>query len=160
MKNKFIIIFFVLAILFFVVYHRERGPAPRDNIFLKNNNPTVIVNNYIFNTEVVKFPEDVKRGLSGRANLADNEAMLFVFSEKGERTFWMKDMNFNIDLLWIDDDQIVAFEQNMQHFDNPPADYDLPVYNSPQEVDKVLEIQSGLVDELNIKIGDIIKINI
>ena len=83
--------------------------------------------------------------------------MLFIFPDKNIRVFWMKDMNFDIDLLWIDDDKIIGYEKNMLGLIRSDK---LPKFTSPQEIDKVLEIKAGLIDILDIKIGDIININI
>ncbi|OGG75148.1 hypothetical protein A3H74_04090 [Candidatus Kaiserbacteria bacterium RIFCSPLOWO2_02_FULL_51_13] len=46
-------------------------------------------------------PKARAEGLSGWEALSDGEGMLFVFSEDGHHTFWMKDMNFPIDIVWI-----------------------------------------------------------
>lgn len=44
-----------------------------------------------------------KQGLSGRDGLMSNEGMLFIFPSKGMYSFWMKDMRFPIDIVWLDD---------------------------------------------------------
>ena len=44
-----------------------------------------------------------KQGLSGRDGLMPNEGMLFIFPSKGTYGFWMKDMRFPIDIVWLDD---------------------------------------------------------
>lgn len=121
---------------------------------------TVDINNYVFNVDVVKTSAEIERGLSGREAIGNDQAMLFIFPNKQKRVFWMKEMNFNIDLLWIDDDKIVAYEKNILAPDKNIALNELVKYNSPQAVDKVLEIKAGLIDSLDIKIGDTININI
>ena len=54
-------------------------------------------------------PEAQERGLSGRAGLADGEGMLFVFAQPGRKMFWMRKMNFPIDIIWIAEDMQVIF---------------------------------------------------
>ena len=44
------------------------------------------------------------KGLSGRDNLADDEGMFFVFEKSDIYPFWMKDMKFAIDIIWIMED--------------------------------------------------------
>ena len=145
--NFKIVLFVTIVILLGISYYS----------FSRYNEDTVDINGYIFKVELVQSSEATSLGLSGRESIAHDEAMLFIFSDKKIRSFWMKDMNFDIDLLWIDDNQIVAWEKNMPAWQNVKADYDLPVYNSPQPIDKVLEIRAGLIDELNIQIGDTIE---
>lgn len=41
-------------------------------------------------------------GLSGREGLKDGHGMLFPYAQPGEMCFWMKDMRFAIDMVWID----------------------------------------------------------
>lgn len=51
--------------------------------------------------EVVSTDASREQGLSGRAGLAPNSAMLFVFDTDSRWGFWMKDMQFNIDIVWL-----------------------------------------------------------
>lgn len=53
--------------------------------------------------EVVNTPEMRRRGLSGRSELGSAGGMLFVFPEAGHHGVWMKDMQFAIDIIWIDE---------------------------------------------------------
>lgn len=128
--------------------------------FVRNEQATVEINGQIFKVEVVADEETRTQGLSGRDSLAVDKGMLFIFPQAKATQFWMKDMNFAIDLLWINDNKIVGYEKNMQ----PPAlniaEHDLIRYVSPMLVDKVLEIPTGSIEQLDIKVGDIININI
>jgi len=55
------------------------------------------------------------RGLSGRERLADGVGMLFIFPISGIYSFWMKDMNFPIDIIWLDETfKIVHIEANVE----------------------------------------------
>jgi uncharacterized membrane protein (UPF0127 family) len=54
-------------------------------------------------------------GLSGRARLEENTGMLFSFASEGIHTFWMKDMRFPIDIIWLDPSgKITGVEQNVK----------------------------------------------
>jgi len=123
------------------------------------NPDTVTIASNVFKAEIVTSSEDLAKGLSGRSSIADDELMLFLFNSYEERSFWMKGMKFNIDLLWIDGNDIVGYEKNMQAPSDNVADSQLPTYNSDQPVDKVIEMRAGLIDSLGIKVGDKIKIN-
>jgi len=50
-----------------------------------------------------------EQGLSGRQSLNENEGMLFVFDSPGNYPFWMKDMNFPIDIIWLSEDGSVIY---------------------------------------------------
>lgn len=56
----------------------------------------------VFWAEVVRDDAARQRGLSGRTALAADQAMLFVFPAGEANCFWMKDMNFSIDMIWLD----------------------------------------------------------
>ncbi len=57
-----------------------------------------------YRVRVVDTPRERAQGLSGTTRLAPNEGMLFVFEEVGLHGFWMKDMNYAIDILWLNDE--------------------------------------------------------
>lgn len=98
------------------------------------------------------------RGLGGRQSLASDEGMLFIFPKPDKYPFWMKGLTFPLDFIWIRGERVVDVLQNIQ----PPApgqeDTSLPIYQSKEEIDKVLEVTAGTVQRLNIKAGDTIKI--
>lgn len=94
--------------------------------------------------EVVNTPQSIEQGLSGRETL-ETDGMLFVFPQAQPRAFWMKDMRFAIDILWIRDGKIVGRVDNAQ----PPALgtplSELVRYVSPEPVDMVLETLPGKI---------------
>lgn len=116
--------------------------------------PQVIINGQTFFVEVATDLAVQKKGLSGRDSLGANQGMIFSYPSKSVLVFWMKDMNFNIDLLWVNDDKIVGLERNMLKPVTGTEDKDLLNYRSPEAVNRVLEINSGLIDRYGIKIGD------
>ena len=66
-----------------------------------------------FKVDLALTPNAREQGLSGRKELKKNEGMLFVFNNMGKYSFWMKDMNFNIDIIWIHDARkVVYIKQN------------------------------------------------
>lgn len=58
----------------------------------------------IFNVELADSPEKREKGLSGRKSLAESRGMLFVFDQPDFYSFWMKEMLFPIDIIWIGKD--------------------------------------------------------
>lgn len=88
-----------------------------------------------------------KLGLSGRKNLPNDQGMLFVFAKKAVYPFWNKDLLFPIDVIWIDQDAVVAITQL-------PIIADKPITYTPQnKANLVLEVNAGFVKKYNIKLG-------
>lgn len=98
-------------------------------------------------------PKSRAAGLSGWEGLADGEGMLFVFPGDGFHTFWMKDMRFPIDIVWISEGgEVVDIRGNVS-----PDTY--PEYSfGPQEVARyVLELQAGWTTAHDVAIGAMVE---
>ena len=119
---------------------------------------SIEINNAKITAEIANSQAKRRKGLSGRAALASDEGMLFVFEESGKYPFWMKGLNFPLDFIWIKGDKVTEVLENVA----PPApgqrDEDLPIYQSKEDVDKVLEVSAGTAQKFNIKAGDTVKI--
>tara|TARA_B100001964_G_C13894449_1_gene448760 strand:+ start:189 stop:608 length:420 start_codon:yes stop_codon:yes gene_type:complete len=120
---------------------------------ISNGYDNIEINNTSFKVKIAENPSEWKIGLSDTANLEEKEGMLFIFPILAERSFYMKNMNFAIDLLWIKDNIIVGMEKNML------PDNGEKYYDSVEEIDMVLELKAGSIDNYNLNIGNIIKIN-
>lgn len=92
-------------------------------------------------------------GLSGRETLGEDEGMLFVFDQPAAHEFWMKDMNFPLDFVWINDGRVMDLSEHIPAPDkltNEPPMMVRP--NSP--ANWVLEVNSGWVELNQIRVGD------
>jgi len=116
---------------------------------IKENN--LKINNQTVTIEVVKSVKDMAKGLSGRESLCSDCGMLFAYADYHVRQFWMKDMNFALDIVWIKDDVIVGFAENIQTFD---AQGEITRITSNEAVNLVLELNAGWIGQNNVKIGD------
>src|SRR3989344_1111426 len=98
---------------------------------------------------VADTPSQREQGLSGRAGLAEDEGMLFVFPKDGNYAFWMKDMRFSIDILWISaNGSVVYMAQNLS-----PDTY--PENFNPKTLTRyVLELPAGHAKAHMVGIGD------
>ena len=135
-----IVIFFLVGI--FLVGQPEKNLMPENIKSVKIAGQNIKVDLALTDSEIVQ-------GLSGRRDLKDNEGMLFVFDRPGNYPFWMKDMNFSIDMIWIDENMKVVYIKK----DARPESY--PVTYGPNESAKyVLEVVSGFSDKNNLKAGD------
>ncbi len=92
------------------------------------------------------------RGLSGRSKMAEDQGMLFIFDRPNTQTFWMKDMKFGLDIVWINKEKIIGISKNVP----PPAKTNgkPAIVNSPMPADKVLELVAGFSDKFGLKVGD------
>lgn len=114
------------------------------------NQRIIKINKAELKIEVAASAAEITQGLSGRENLCQNCGMLFKFSDYQIRNFWMKDMNFSLDILWIKDQQIVGIEANVPLL----TDGRISTVQSKEEVNRVLEVNSGWTNSHNVKIGD------
>ncbi len=105
--------------------------------------------------DVVETPMLRARGLSGRPGLAPEEGMLFLFETARIQSFWMKDMRFPIDILWIRDGRIVGISPNVPV---PRTPTELPQYPSPVPCDVVLEVRAGAAHRWGLLLGDAVRI--
>lgn len=93
------------------------------------------------------------QGLSGRSGLAAGEGMWFVFQIPAVAPFWMKDMKFPIDIIWIRNGAVTGFVKNASPQPGKTI-FTLPLYFPPGLVDRVLEVPAGTVAQDGIKVGD------
>lgn len=117
----------------------------------------VKIRDAIFSVEVASTTLEQARGLSFRPSLPENQGMLFVFGTSSVQNFWMKDMHFPLDMIWIGGNKIVGFVQNAVP-EPDKAIWSLKIYTSPDGVDKVLEVNAGTVLQDNIQVGDLVQI--
>jgi len=91
-------------------------------------------------------------GLSARA-LEDLEAdgMIFLYDSAEERTFWMKGMEFDLDIVWVKDGKVVKIAENVPAPD--AGEEPQSMSSSPFEVDMVLEFPAGTVQKRDILSG-------
>jgi len=104
------------------------------------------------NVEYAVTAAELARGLSGRTALAEDTGMLFLFDEPSRHIFWMKDMKFPLDFIWIRNHQAVQVNENV-----PPPGQDIPRVVPQCDVDAVLEVNAGWVTDHHVKIGDEVK---
>ena len=149
--HKMIIIIVCIVLIFsgvFFLWHAVISKTP--NPALPAGEITIGKN--VFTVEMATTTLEEARGLSFRTSLAEGTGMLFTFSPSIQN-FWMKDMNFSIDIIWIANGKIVGFAQNAKPEPGVPL-WELTIYTSPAGVDRVLEVNAGTVAKDNIQVGD------
>jgi len=155
-KYKKMIYFFLVLIIMeigfiFYMYSKYKG----ESYFNDNQIVNVKFPNGIISAEVANSLLKKEQGLSDRISLDEDKGMLFIFNSAQILNFWMNKMNFPLDFVWINDDVVVDLSQNIS-FPNS-ENFSVKRVSPKNMANKVLEINSGLIKKLEIKIGD--KIN-
>lgn len=135
---------------------------------LKEENGTTLEKNHVYATSTLTFLSQSQKkgdrgiqielarssaeqiqGLSGRTSLAVDHGMLFVFEKSDIYGFWMPDMLFPIDIVWISEEKkIVHIEKNVS-----PASYP-QVFKPTDLAQYVLEVPAGFCDTNSVVVGN------
>jgi uncharacterized membrane protein (UPF0127 family) len=138
--KKAIILFTACLILYCA------GRSERDR-FIKLYFP----DGYAVTTELAVKDEERARGLMFRDEIHEDHGMLFLFEEEDIHSFWMKNMRFPIDILWLDrDKRIVHIEARVPPCPGEPC----PTYAPAAAAAFVLELQSGFAEKHGLRIYD------
>jgi uncharacterized membrane protein (UPF0127 family) len=95
-------------------------------------------------------------GLSGFAALPNNQGMLFVFPSSGTYPFWMKNMRFSIDIIWMSTIGPGQYRVNSVADNISPSTYPNTINQGTLPADTVLEIPAGRSRDFGIQPGSII----
>jgi uncharacterized membrane protein (UPF0127 family) len=110
---------------------------------------TMVLPEASIDVEIVDTKEEVERGLSGRLSIGEKEGMLFVFPEMGKYSFWMKEMNFPIDIIWISDEgRVVYIKENAT-----PDSYPKKTFMNDAFAKYVLEMKTGSASKYGLYLG-------
>lgn len=112
---------------------------------------SVTINGVELVADIAATSDQKSRGLSVKDSLNENEAMLFLFKTEGEHSFWMKNMKFPIDIIWLDDDKKVI---HVEHGLEPciPDEFCNP-YKPDRDSLYVLETVAGFAQKYNVTDG-------
>ncbi len=103
--------------------------------------------------EIADTDFDIQTGLMYRDHMGTKRGMLFVFEDEDQRFFYMKNTRIPLDIIYINANRaIVSFQKNATPFDETSLPSSLPAKY-------VLEINAGLADTWNLKVGDSISWN-
>ncbi len=142
-EASFILVGLFLLAFFYIAYHSQVSTQPKSEIeYVRLSGEKVKV-------DLAITPEEKSKGLGGRLGLNEDEGLLFIFERPGMHNFWMENMNFPIDIIWMDESQkIIYIEKNLS-----PATF--PTSFGPHKESKyVLEVVAGFTEEYRVKVGD------
>ncbi len=103
--------------------------------------------------EVVNTETSIVLGLSGR-NEIGSDGMLFILPTTQIQSFWMKDMKFNLDMIWLKDNQVVDISYNVPKPAPTTPLSQLPLIKPKQPANMVLEVVAGQAQNWGVQIGD------
>ena len=147
MKDFFFLVLGLIIVLgsFFLFFEQT----------LKKENKIKIIkiNDTSIEVEVVDTPETREKGLSDREALPESAGMLFIFDSPTQYGFWMKDMKFSIDIIWIDDKfTIIGIEKEVSPNTFPQTFY------PNQPIKYVLEIPAKAAEANDIELDDVVQL--
>ncbi len=131
----------------------ENKSLTKEISFTKEGELTLLKaeNDSIISTLDIEIADDeysTQTGLMYRHSMAENQGMLFVFNDSRQRSFYMKNTEIPLDIIYLNSDkEIVSFQKNAKSFDETS----LPSEAASQYV---LEINAGLSDKWKLKKGD------
>jgi uncharacterized membrane protein (UPF0127 family) len=101
--------------------------------------------------ELAVTDEQRQQGLMFREKISEDQGMLFLFEEEAIHAFWMKNMKFPIDILWLDGQKkIVHIESSV-----PPCTADpCPSYIPQAPASYVLELKAGAAQKHGLRLYD------
>ncbi len=141
----FAFVFIFVAGGFFLLRNRD----------MPQTGPYVKIGGVDVSVEFALDPVAQAKGLSGRDGLEENTGLLFIFDNPGKQGFWMKDMKFPIDIIWIGEDMRIAYIK-----DDARHDGSLEVFSPDKDAKYVLEVQSGFSKNRDLKVGDLVEMHI
>lgn len=116
-----------------------------DLSILKVGTDSIISN---FDIEIADTDYETQTGLMYRSSMEKNQGMLFIFPNEAMHSFYMKNTEFPLDIIYIDGNQkIASFQKNAQPYDESGLTSKVPIKY-------VLEVNAGLSDEMGLQVGD------
>jgi len=108
-------------------------------------------NDSIFKTldiEIAQTEYETQTGLMYRKSMEEHQAMLFIFKKEQPRSFYMKNTEFSLDIIYVSKEKkVLSIQKNT-------IPYDKNSLPSVEPVLYVLEIKGGLSDKWGIENGD------
>lgn len=123
-------------------------------LWLRRNSTDMLrINGHTYGLTVARTVAAQEKGLGGRSSMSTNQGMLFAFNGQAVRCFWMKDMHFPLDMIWLNSQKQTVYVLQ----DVAPTTY--PDSFCPPELAKyVIELNAGQVRKAGIKLGQTVEL--
>jgi len=139
-----IIILFVTVIVLLIFFYLKKTPTKYTNVKVGNTE---------IKAEIADSLLKQTKGLMFRKSLPENEGMLFAFNDETYHSFWMMNMSFPIDIIWINKEkEIVDITKNVQ-----PCKLICPTYKPKEKAMYVLEVNANFTEEHRVKVGTMLE---
>jgi uncharacterized membrane protein (UPF0127 family) len=139
-----IIILSGIIIVFFIILYFKRSPTKYTTVEIKDTK---------IRAEVADTLTKRTIGLMSKKTLPENEGMLFIFDDEGLHSFWMMNMSFPIDIIWVNrEKKVVDITKNAQ-----PCKLNCSVYRPKEKVIYVLEVNAKFAEEHGVTTGSSVK---
>lgn len=152
-KERYAIFFALVLFLVVIGLNLSRDDLIDAKNLSDTNLRTVQLRGKTISAMVADTPGLRAKGLGGRWGLAQDEGMLFIFDSDAKHQFWMKDMRFAIDILWLSDKgEVVDIRESIS-----PSTY--PAVFAPNSPARyVLELPAGFAKENEVSVGEIVRL--
>lgn len=115
-----------------------------------NKDDYAVINGRKIFLEIVATREKQSQGLMYIKQLPENSGMIFLFEKPEPRSFWMKNMEIPLDIIFLRNRKIINICKNV-----PPGN-ESKLYNSAYKSDCAIEVNAGFCDKYNVQAGDFI----
>lgn len=144
-------IFYFFLLLIFIIFFSFIFEDFNNSQFKNYDYKKFKVGNKTYKLYVADTQEKRVRGLSYTEKINSNEGMIFLFDKAQIHNFWMKDMNYDLDIIFLRKN-VVTKIYNQVNFQSYPEKF-----SSQTETDMVIELNSGEVEQNKLKIGDSVR---
>ena len=157
-KLLFVILSIIIFIVAIFIFRNELINTPTYiSIQGKEQTPSITIDAHTFTLLLAKTQQEQEKGLGYRTSLPQDQGMLFIFPHPYREEFWMKGMQFPLDIIYIKDSRIITIFESVP---NPTIQNgSIRTVTPTDSANDVLEINAGLVKKYNFRLGDVVKIS-
>lgn len=122
----------------------------------EKNQEQVCFKEHCYSVEIASSKPEQTTGLMNRSKLDEDQGMLFDYVVSKKYPMWMLNMDFPLDIIWLNKDrQVVYLYENAQPCTDPAS---CPLLSPDQAAKYVLEINAGQVAAAGLQVGDTVEI--
>jgi len=148
--KRFLTVGVLIAILFVfttTLFISMRGVS---NTIFEGEQKSLFLGSVVIDVAIADTPVTRRVGLSNLKRLGEDRGLFFVFNDSDTHGIWMKDMEFPIDIIWMDEDMRIVYI----HRDVSPDSYP-EAFHPDTPARFALEVNAGFSLKYNVKIGSI-----
>ena len=105
----------------------------------------------MLDAELALTPREQQTGMMFRTNITDESAMLFVFPQPFQASFWMKNCPHSLSAAYISPDGVIQEIHHLEKYDTNS------VVTANDNIQYVLEVKDGWFTRHNISTGTVIR---